>query len=445
MSEILIRGGDVVTMVTPGEVIENADVVISGDRLRAVGPSGRTAPSGWQPHRVIDARGKAVLPGFVNTHNHAAMTLLRGYADDLRLQEWLEQRIWPAEARFTPADIGWGTRLAAVEMIRSGITGFADMYFEMDQVARAVDEAGMRASLSVGLIGLNPTAGEGLVRSEAFYRAWHGGAEGRIDVMLGPHAPYTCPPEFVAKVLHLATRLEAPLHIHLAETAREIEDSLRDHGQTPVARMAAEGLFQHRVLAAHCVHLTEADIEILAAHGVGVAHNPVSNQKLASGIAPVVALLQAGVAVGLGTDGAASTNHLNMFEEMRAASLIQKVATGDPTAMPAAQVLSMATAGGAAALGWREVGVLEPGRLADLIIVDLDRPHLCPRHDLHSLLVYSARPEDVDTVIINGRLVMEGRELLTLDEEKIMAEVRERSPRLAGTSDRPGVFPEAGE
>lgn len=429
MADILIQGGKVLTMRTPEEILDGADVAVSGNQVVAVGAA-EEIPDDFSPDKVIDAEGKAVLPGFVNAHNHAAMTLFRGYADDMRLMEWLETRIWPAESRLTSADVYWGTLLAAAEMVRSGITAFADMYFEMEEVARAVLLSGMRGALSVGLIGVSPNAADSLERGKAFFRDWHGTGGGRVEVMLGPHAPYTCQPAFLASVIEAAGELGAAIHIHLAETRDEVEGSVREYGVPPIIRMEREGLFTRPVLAAHCVHLTPEEIEVLAANGVRVAHNPISNQKLASGIAPVPALMAAGIVVGLGTDGAASTNHLNMFEEMRAASWIQKVSTGDPTVMPAATVLHLATRGGALALGWDDLGSLEAGNRADLIIVDLDRPHLCPQHDLHSLLAYSAQAGDVETVIIDGVVVMEERRLLLIDEERVQVEAAARAKRL---------------
>jgi 5-methylthioadenosine/S-adenosylhomocysteine deaminase len=306
------------------------------------------------------------------------------------------------------------------------------MYFHMDEVARAVEKAGMRASLSQGLIGLSPGAGEALSNSRRFIREWHGQAEGRITTMLGPHAPYTCPPDFLARVLDMADELKVGIHIHIAETRAEIEEIQQKYGKTPVALMEEVGLFNFPVLAAHCVHLTDEDIRILVARGAGIAHNPESNMKLASGIAPVTRLLAAGALVGLGTDGAASNNNLDMMEEMRSAALLQKVATMDPMALPAQDALAMATVNGARVLGLKDVGPLKPGNKADIILVNLDRPHFYPRHNLMAHLVYAARASDVETVIIDGRLVMENREILTLDEERIYYEVQKRAEKLVG-------------
>ncbi|WP_027356526.1 amidohydrolase [Desulfofundulus thermocisternus] len=431
MMKIMIRGAAVLTMEQGSALIPDGEIIIEGQYITHVGPAGSVSPE-QNFDRVIDARGMLAMPGFVNCHTHASMTLLRGYADDLPLMEWLQKKIWPVEERLEPEDIYWGAMLSCLEMIRSGTTTFADMYFHMDEVARAVEKAGMRASLSQGLIGLSPGAGEALSNSRRFIREWHGQAEGRITTMLGPHAPYTCPPDFLARVLDMADELKVGIHIHIAETRAEIEEIQQKYGKTPVALMEQVGLFNFPVLAAHCVHLTDEDIRILVARGAGIAHNPESNMKLASGIAPVTRLLAAGALVGLGTDGAASNNNLDMMEEMRSAALLQKVATMDPMALPAQDALAMATVNGARVLGLKDVGPLKPGNKADIILVNLDRPHFYPRHNLMAHLVYAARASDVETVIIDGRLVMENREILTLDEERIYYEVQKRAEKLVG-------------
>jgi 5-methylthioadenosine/S-adenosylhomocysteine deaminase len=427
----MISGAAVLTMEQGSALIPDGEIIIEGQYITHVGPAGSVSPE-QNFDRVIDARGMLAMPGFVNCHTHASMTLLRGYADDLTLMEWLQKKIWPVEERLEPEDIYWGAMLSCLEMIRSGTTTFADMYFHMDEVARAVEKAGMRASLSQGLIGLSPGAGEALSNSRRFIREWHGQAEGRITTMLGPHAPYTCPPDFLARVLDMADELKVGIHIHIAETRAEIEEIQQKYGKTPVALMEQVGLFNFPVLAAHCVHLTDEDIRILVARGAGIAHNPESNMKLASGIAPVTRLLAAGALVGLGTDGAASNNNLDMMEEMRSAALLQKVATMDPMALPAQDALAMATVNGARVLGLKDVGPLKPGNKADIILVNLDRPHFYPRHNLMAHLVYAARASDVETVIIDGRLVMENREILTLDEERIYYEVQKRAEKLVG-------------
>lgn len=396
------------------------DIAVEDGRISHLGPS---VPEAFVPDEILDATGKAATPGLVNSHTHAAMTLLRGYADDLPLMDWLGQKIWPIEAALTVEDIYWGSLLAGLEMLKSGTTTFADQYFEMDQVARAVEEIGLRASLCRGLIGIASQADQALAESRDFVRSWHGAAGGRITAMLGPHAPYTCPPSYLEKVLAAAEELGVGLHIHLSETRTEIEQIKGEYGCSPIELMEKVNLFERPVLAAHCVHLSEDDIEILAAKRVGVAHNPQSNMKLGSGIAPVARMLSAGINVGIGTDGAASNNDLNMVEEMRTAALLQKVGLEDPTVLPAGQALEMATAGGARALGLGgQIGTLEVGKRADIVLWNLNQAHFCPLHNVQAHLVYSAGRADVDTVIVDGRILMRGRRVLTVDEETVLRE-----------------------
>ncbi len=429
MEKILIRGADILTMDEKAGLIRGGDVAVENGVIKGAGPAGWAG--NWAADKIIDAAGKAVLPGLVNTHTHAAMTLLRSYADDLQLMDWLENKIWPAEAKLTAEDVYWGTMLANLEMIKSGTTTFADMYFFMPEVAKAVEECGLRAVLSRGMVGVAPNATQAQDESRSFIETWHKQAGGRITVQLGPHAPYTCPPDYLAKVMDLAAAYKVGIHIHLAETRHEVETCLKDYGKTPIKLMHDLGLFKHQVLAAHCVHLSDEEIDILAANKAGIAHNPGSNMKLASGVAPVARLLAKGVTVGLGTDGAASNNNLDMMEEVRLAALLQKVHTADPTAVPAMQALQMATVLGAKALGLHEqIGTLAPGKRADLIIFNLKAPHLTPKHDLASLLVYAASDADIETVMIDGKIVMENRRLLTLDEEKIMWHAQKCAARL---------------
>ncbi|HHW41443.1 MAG TPA: amidohydrolase [Syntrophomonadaceae bacterium] len=406
------------------------DVAIEGSRLVKVGSEG-ALPPGWQPERVIDGGNYLCLPGLINCHTHAAMTLLRSYADDLPLMHWLEKKIWPVENRLTGEDVYWGSLLAMMEMIRSGTTTFNDMYFFMDEVAQAVEKIGIRACLSRGLVGVGGTARVGLKESRKLIEKWQGGAKGRIRIWLGPHAPYTCPPGYIKKVLSLAKEYETGIHIHVAETRDEIRIINERYSKTPVTYLEELGVFEFPVLAAHCVHLTGDDISLLARRGVAVAHNPESNMKLASGVAPVVKLRGAGITVGIGTDGAASNNNLDMFGEMRTAALLHKVFNEDPLVMPALEVLRMATGDGARALGLGdEIGVLKPGYKADLILVDLKQPHYHPRHNLVAHAVYAAGAGDVDLVIIDGEIIMENRKILTIDEERVLDEVERCARRL---------------
>lgn len=396
------------------------DIAVENSLIKEIGSS---LSDKYREYELIDGRGTLTMPGFINSHTHAAMTMLRGYADDMPLMEWLSQKIWPREAHLKEDDIYWGTKLSILEMIKSGTTTFADMYFYMDHVARAVQESGIRAVLARGMVGVGDKAQFAIDDSTAFIKKWNNKAEGRISCLLGPHAPYTCPPEYLKDVMALADELGVGLHIHLAETETEVNDMVRDYGKRPIEMMESIGLFAERhVLAAHCVHITDEEIKTLARYNVGVAHNPESNMKLASGIAPVNKLLKAGVKVGLGTDGAASNNNLDMLEEMRSCALLHKVANMDSTVLPAYTVLQMSTKNGADAVGLKETGSLIPGYKADIIMFDLNKPHLTPLHDPIANIVYAAQSSDVKNVIIDGKLIMKDREVLTMDEEKVIYE-----------------------
>jgi len=389
-----------------------------------------------QEVKVFAADRLILMPGMINTHGHAAMVLFRGFADDLPLKEWLEQKIWPAESNLNGDDIYWGTLLSIVEMIKGGTTTFADMYFFMNQVAEAVGESGLRAVLCRGLIGVGQNSDSSLQEAQQLYRDWHGRGAGRINITLGPHAPYTCPPEFLKKVISVAEKMQVPLQIHLSETAGEVESSVSLNGCSPVVLMDRSGLFEQRVTAAHCVHLDDADIEIMARKQVRVAHNPGSNLKLGSGVAPVHKMLAAGVKVALGTDGAASNNNLDMFEEMRLAALLAKGTCLEPTLIPAKTALKMATSFGADVLFLEKVGQLKEGCRADIIGISRDLPHAAPLHDPISHLVYSAKAADVRLVMVDGEIVLENGELLYLDEEKIKAEASRCAARLVGRGEK---------
>ena len=431
MSEILIRGATVLTMEGHDKIFADGEIAIAGDRIISAGARG-SSPANFKAARIIDGSGMVAMPGFINCHTHAAMTLMRGYADDMPLMMWLNEKIWPLEEKLQREDFYWGTMLCTLEMIKSGTTTFADMYFEMEQVARAVEVSGMRACLSRGMIGIAPNAQKAMDESIQFVEKWHGGANGRITAMFGPHATYTCPPDYLKQVAAQAAKYGVGIHIHVAETADEAEKINADYGTTPVRHLDSLGIFEIPVLAAHCVHVDQADMEILARKKVSIAHCPESNMKLASGIAPVDALIRAGAHVALGTDGAASNNNLDMLEEMRIATFLQKVATGDPLVLPSFETLRLATYNGAQALGLDNLGLIKTGMKADLILVNFHKPHLYPRHDLLAHLVYAAQSADVDTAIINGEIVMEGRKVLTMDEEEVMAQAQKCADRLVG-------------
>lgn len=410
----------------PDGSVKATDIAISGQRIAKVG----TPDGAWRVDRAIDASRLFAIPGLVNAHTHVSMTLLRSYADDMSLMDWLENKIWPVEAKMHRKDIYWGAMLAALEMIRTGTTCFADMYACMEDVAEVAVESGLRGVLARGMIGNGPTGEKAFAENETLFRDYHGAADGRVTVMFGPHAPYTCSPEFLRRVAGKAKSLGAEVHIHLAETKGEVADCLRDHGKTPVALMDECGILDCGVLAAHCVHVSDEDIALMARKRVRVAHNPGSNMKLASGVAPVPKMLKAGLVVGLGTDGASSNNNLDMLEEVRLAALLHKVDTLDPLAIPATTALDMATRQGALAVGLPNVGRIAEGALADLTLYNAEGFAWTPRFDLASLLVYSANSSAVDTVIVDGKILMEHGEILTLDEERILREVNACAAKL---------------
>lgn len=379
---------------------------------------------------VIDGKGKLATPGMVNTHGHVSMTILRSYADDLALMDWLNNHIWPVEGKMVAEDIYWGAMLGITEMLKSGTTCFADMYSEMDDVAKACDQLGIRANLCRGMIGFQGNAMDALAENVKLFEDWHGHDEGRIRVSLGPHAPYTCPDEFLKKVIATAKEKGMEIQMHLCETLDEINGSQKDYGMTPIERMDKLGMFDVGTIAAHAVHLTDHDREIMAKHNVRIAHNPQSNLKLASGIADIPAAKKAGIVVGLGTDGTSSNNNLDMLEEIRLAAMLHKATTLDPLIVPAAEAWQMGTLDGAKVLGFENLGLLEAGYEADIVLWDMHKPYWYPRHNKLSMLVYAASANDADTVFVAGKKVVEGGKLLTFDEEVIYKKITERTAAL---------------
>ncbi|CAM3931544.1 amidohydrolase [Alicyclobacillus pomorum] len=423
MSQVLLEVGSLIQSaekIVPGP----AYVLIKDGIIVEVG-EGRYG--GVREGLTVYRRPAAVaMPGFVNAHGHAAMTLLRGIGDDLPLMTWLEEKMFPTEAKLTQEAIYWGTLLACWEMIQSGTTCFTDMYFMMHSAAQAVEESGMRGVLSWGMVGMDQTSRQnGVNNTKSFVRQWHKQASGRITTTLGPHAPYTCPADYLTLVADLSAELDVPIQIHLSETRVEVDNSFREHGKSPIAHSEACGLFTRPVLAAHCVHVSDEDIAILKAHDVRVAHNPQSNLKLGSGVAPIVAMKQAGLTVGLGTDGAASNNNLDMFEELRLAATLHKGIHLDATVIPAAEAFAMATAESARAVFLPEGhGTLTVGARADITLLDLRSPHFQPTHDLLSNVVYASGADDVTDVFVDGQPLLLNREPVTLDTERIRFEVR---------------------
>lgn len=413
-----------VNVITQNGVQREATILVQDGHIRSI-RTGDTAAKLLQGFtgEIFDGKGMLAAPGLINTHTHIAMGLFRNYADDLELMDWLQNAIWPIEAKLTGEYVYWGTQLGIAEMLRSGTTCFSDMYFFMEETAKAVAETGMRAVLSRGLAGVSPTAQEALKENTDLFKKWHGFEENRIKVMLGPHAPYTCPEAYLRQVADLAKELGAQVHMHLCETKNEVETCIKEKGRTPIAYVNDLGIFDTGCVAAHCVHITPEDMDIMAAKNVRVAHNPQSNLKLASGIAPVPELLSKNIVVGLGTDGSASNNNADMLEEVRLAATLHKARLYDPLAIPAQEALNMGTVYGAKVLDYDDLGVLAPGYKADIVLYNTEGIHWLPRYNDIASLVYAANSSDVDTVFIAGKCVMKHRELLTIDEEKLRSEI----------------------
>lgn len=416
---ILIKNVILLPMGKEKEPVENTNIYIVDNQIEHIG----YLRGDIKVDRVIDGNGKVALPGLINAHTHIAMSLLRNYADDVPLHEWLTQKIWPVEANLKAEDIYWGSMLSIVEMIQSGVTCFSDMYFFMDEVGKAVEESGIRGVLSRGLIEEDSEKinNEKLEDTKKLYNNWHGKANGRIKVMVAPHAPYTCDPDYLKRIMDLANELGAGIHVHLSETRKEVEESFYKFNKSPIKHVYDLGLFKYPTLAAHCVHVSDEDIQILGENNVAVVNNPGSNLKLASGFAPVQKMLDKGICVALGTDGSSSNNNLNMFEEINLAALINKGVLKEATSVPAIKAIEMGTINGAKALNWdKEIGSIEVGKKADLILIDMEKPHLYPKHNVVSAIAYSCQASDVDTVIVNGKIIMEGYEIKTIDVEKVM-------------------------
>lgn len=413
---ILIKDIDIIPLDDKDNIIKNANIYIKGKEIFHIG----NLRDDIQVSRIIDGKNKLAMPGLINAHTHIGMSLLRNYADDLPLHDWLTKAIWPVEDKLLGQDIYWGSLLSMVEMIQSGTTAFCDMYFFTDEVAKATVESGMRGVLTRGMVEDPKAPHIKLNETRDLFKKWDGEAEARIKVMVAPHAPYTCSPGFLLKSMELARELDTGIHIHLSETKKEVEDSFKAHGKSPIKHVSDLGLFDVHTIGAHCVHVDEEDIEIMIEKSVYPVNNPGSNLKLASGFAPVDRMLKKGLRVALGTDGSSSNNNLNMFEEINLAALVNKAVNLDAISVPAYSAIEMATTNGAYALGWgQELGTLEVGKKADLILIDMDKPHLYPKHNLISAVTYGMQASDVDTVIIDGKIVMEKREVKTLDVEKI--------------------------
>jgi 5-methylthioadenosine/S-adenosylhomocysteine deaminase len=446
--DLLVVSGTVVTMDAQRRVIEDGAVAIRGDSIVAVGPRAEIE-NRFEAAQTIDAHGALVLPGLINGHAHAAMSLFRGLADDLALDEWLQKYIFPAEARnVSPDFVEWGTKLGVLEMLRGGITTYADMYYFEDVVARVTKDAGMRGVLGETIIDFpapdNKSPGEAFAYTQKYLDHWKG--DPLIIAAVAPHSIYTCSEKTLQDAAALARRNNAPILIHIAEAQFELQQSRAKHGATPVAYLERAGILGPDVVGAHCVWVDEADIATLAHFNVGCINNPSSNMKTAAGVMPVPEMLAAGEPIGLATDGAASNNNQDMFEEMDLAAKLQKVARMDPRALPANQAVEMATINGARALHLEKIiGSLEAGKKADLILVDIGAPHATPMYDVYSELVYALKASDVRTVVIAGKIVMKDRQMLTLDEKEILAKAEEYKKKIisslavAATNNAPSV------
>jgi 5-methylthioadenosine/S-adenosylhomocysteine deaminase len=430
---LMLFGGTVVTMDAAGTVIPVGAVVIDEDRIVAVGAADDIRRR-YAPTHSIDVTGQVILPGLINTHTHAPMVLFRGLADDMALMDWLQNYIFPAEAKTVSPDfVRVGTRLAALEMIESGTTTFADMYYFEDDIAEATQESGLRAVLGQSVIMFPvadaPTPGDALKRAEAFIVKWKN--DTLITPAVAPHAPYTLDAPTLQAARALANTHGVPLLIHLAETKDEVQRIRDQHQASPTAYLETLGIWNGRSLAAHAVWLDDADMRTLSARGVGVAHNPESNMKLASGIAAVPQWIAGGIRAGLGTDGAASNNDLDMFEAMRVAAFLHKIATNDPRTLPARQVLELATRRGAEALGLADrIGSLEVGKQADIITVAMDGARQTPMFDAMSHLVYVARGTDVRMTIVGGRVLMRDRQVQSLRAADVIRDGRAMAERV---------------
>ena len=440
--DFLVYGGSVVTMGRLG-VVRDGAVLVEGDRIVEVGRSEEVKRRNPRGYERINAEGKIIIPGLVNTHHHLAMSLLRGYADDLPLKEWLEKWIWPVESLMTGEDIYLGAKLTAVESVLGGCTTVNTMYHYAPEFneARAIAEVGVRGV--VGHVCFSWRKDEDIRLTRMLVEKWHGAENGRVRVSVDPHAPYTVDPGYMRELWSLTSELnekygdKAPViwHIHLAETMDEAEKVRKafnvDVEDGVVAYLDRLGVLGPMVIAAHCVHLTDKDIAVLASRDVKVSHNPVSNLKLGSGISPVPRLLESGVTVGLGTDSVCSNNSSDMFETMKLAALIHKGVSMNPAVMDAWRVLRMATIDGARALNWSdEIGSIEPGKKADLVIIDAMKPHMRPMYSEISHLVYAAKYGDVETVFVDGRPIVENREVKTVDVEELITQVSKARDRL---------------
>jgi 5-methylthioadenosine/S-adenosylhomocysteine deaminase len=411
------------------EVLNNHDIAIEGNKIDAVLPNGQMDPENFRV--MVEGHDMIAMPGLVNAHSHEAMVLFRGAGEDINIDKWFNDVIWPLEMNLTAEDVYWGAQLGLVEMIEAGVTTMADHYFHTDQIARAVEKAGTRANLCWTVFSLGVEQPEKKLRDTGeFVKQWQGAADGRIMTWLGPHAPYTCDEAFLRQSADLAAELGVGIHIHVSETAEQVERFMEKYGCTPIGLLRRNGVFEVPTILAHAAHPTDDDIRIMLDAEAGIAHCPKTFLKLASGIAPVVKLRKAGVPVGIGSDGVVSNNTLDILEQTRLAAMMQKHELKNAEILTISEALTMATAEGARVVHMDNLGYLAPGKLADVILIRTDSAHMQPMINPAANVLYSAQAGDVDTVICNGKLIMHGRQLLTLDKETIINEVRSRIQRL---------------
>ena len=427
--DCIIRAEYLLTMEDDLSVINDGAIAVSGTTIKEVGTYDEISKR-YSADKVLGGKGKAVFPGLINTHSHAAMVYFRGLADDLPLQEWLEKHIWPAEGKWMSADfVDDAVGLACLEMLKSGVTTYMDQYFYQAVAAKKVLKIGMRGVLGAGVIdfpftGYASSVEDYFTNAEALINEFMD--DELITPCIAPHATYTCSPENYQRANEISEKYNVPIHTHVAETQFEISQIKDRYGKTPVEHLDALGLLSERFIAVHCVWLTDKDIELLAERKSGVSHCIESNLKLASGIAPIPKLLKAGVKVALGTDGAASNNDLSILGEMSTAAKVHKAISGDPTVLDSKTALLMATKNGADIIGLGDkIGTIKAGKKADIVIADLNKPHLSPIYDIYSHITYSMRPSDIETVLVNGKVVVDNRTLTTMDEGEILAKAKE--------------------
>jgi 5-methylthioadenosine/S-adenosylhomocysteine deaminase len=438
-ADIIIKADHVLKMDRDFTLVRNGAIAVIDNKIAFVGPAEDVSDK-YASDTIIDGTGKVAFPGFVNTHTHAAMVYFRGLADDLPLKVWLEDNIWPAEDKWlSPEFVGDAVELACLEMLKTGTTLYGDMYFYGDSVAASTKKLGMRAVVGAGILDFPSktakTKDEYFSNAEQFIRRWTG--DELIVPCTAPHAPYTCSPETIKRAKELSAKYRVPMSLHLSETEWEINGIIKKYGKTPVALLESIGVLDESVIAAHCVWVDDEEIAILADRKVGVSHCIESNLKLASGFAPVGKMLKAGVKVTFGTDGAASNNDLDILSEMSTAAKTHKAVSGEPTVLNARQAMLMATRWGAEALGLGGItGSLEEGKAADIVIADLNKPHLVPLYDIYSHIVYSMKGSDIETVLVNGKVVLDSGKLTTADEAEILHKAQEWGKKICFVNNR---------